>query len=91
MLLWRKNPVVLLNNKSIAEKWLLSLKQRYKTEPDSLQKHQDLIYSMLANQQASIIVDNFNVKDSKTWYFPHYPIHNIASGNFLAVFDAWSL
>ena len=76
------------NNESMAEKRLLSLKQIYQTEPDLLQKYQDLICSMLANQQASLIVDNFNVKDSKTWYLPNHPIHNTATGKFKVVFDA---
>ena len=75
-LLWKNNyPELLLNNLSVAQRRLVSLRRRLERDADMKAKYVKVIDSYLSNGYAQKVPQSEEIdNEGAVWYLPHHPV-----------------
>ena len=82
---WKKNNVILPNNRTMAESRLTNIKKKLLQDSDLQSKYCEKMQEYLDCKFVSVVPDNEIPTAGKTWYVPHHCVS--ISSKFRIVFD----
>ena len=72
---WRRNPVVIPNNRPMAEQRLHSLRRRLQKNSELFVKYKDAMQDYIDKGHAERVPEEeLEVNNGKVWYLPHQPV-----------------